>query len=294
MEIMLAFVNSYIPLNMLNGFDFGNLYYGMSYTTTSTLFIADYADGTSDGLGGYGFSYDYYYGMPTGTGTVTSYLHYDYLGNLLLGVSDINVAASDVLIAASTYSTADDAVVVQAALAGNDTVWGSDYADVLDGFYGSDTIKGFGGNDAIYGDAGNDRVYGDTGNDTVSGGYGNDVLNGGAGRDMLIGGAGYDTFDFTTRPSSVFADRIADFNPNFDTIRLDNAVMAGLGSSTGTLASGKFWVGAHAHDANDRVIYDSAHGKLLYDSNGSAAGGEVVVATLGAGLHMTYQDIVVI
>jgi Ca2+-binding RTX toxin-like protein len=290
----LAFVNSYIPVNMLNGFDFGNLYYGVSYTTTSTLFIADYADGTSDGLGGYGFSYDYYYGTPTGSGIVTSYLHYDYTGNLLLGVSGINVAASDVLIAATTYSTADDALVVQVALAGSDTIWGSDYADVLDGFYGNDTIKGFAGNDVAYGEAGNDRIYGDAGNDTVSGGSGDDFLNGGAGRDTLIGGAGYDRFDFTARPSSVTADRIVDFNPAFDTIRLDNAVMPGLGASTGTLAAGKFWVGLHAHDANDRVIYDSAHGKLLYDSNGSAAGGEVLVATLSPGLHMTYQDIVVI
>jgi Ca2+-binding RTX toxin-like protein len=177
---------------------------------------------------------------------------------------------------------------------GDDTLAGNGGNDQLYGGYGSDMVRGGYDNDAVYGDAGNDRVYGDAGNDAVSGGSGNDFLNGGAGRDTLIGGAGSDSFDFTTKPLSASADRIADFNPAFDTIRLDNAAMPGLGGSTGTLAPSKFWVGAHAHDANDRVIYDSAHGKLLYDSNGSSAGGEVLVATLSPGLHMTYNDIVVI
>ena len=62
-------------------------------------------------------------------------------------------------------------------------------------------------------------------------------------------------------------------------MRLENAVFAAL-KATGTLASAAFYVGAAAHDASDRIIYNKTTGALTYNSNGNAAGGAVQFATL--------------
>ena len=66
---------------------------------------------------------------------------------------------------------------------GNDSIIGSDDADVIDGFEGNDTLDGRGGADLIHGGAGNDRLVGggDLSIDTLAGGAGNDtyVVNSG-------------------------------------------------------------------------------------------------------------------
>jgi Ca2+-binding RTX toxin-like protein len=68
---------------------------------------------------------------------------------------------------------------------GNDSLYGSKYAD---------EIHGRGGNDVIGGDAGDDRLFGEEGHDTLRGGAGNDLLDGGVGDDFLVGGGGADAF----------------------------------------------------------------------------------------------------
>jgi Ca2+-binding RTX toxin-like protein len=391
MEPIMAFVDSYIPLNMQNGgtWNFANLNYGSYYSGTSSWFNVDYYDGTSETLTGSGFTYAS--GRPTGAGTVTGYLS-DYYGDTLISVSGISVSALSILNASKTTSVGDDMVVIKTALAGADTIWGSDYADVLDGFNGNDAIYGYAGNDTLYGEAGNDylngmsgddflnggtgadtmagglgndrfivdhaadrvieaagqgtdAVYssvsyrlaagqqvetfattsqtglaainllgnelaqtivgnnganvisGGAGSDIVAGGGGNDFIYGGAGNDKLAGGAGYDHFVFNTALSSAAnVDLISDFNVVQDTIRLENAIMPGLGSLGGTLASTAFWKSATglAHDGNDRVIYETDSGWLNYDSNGSAAGGSVHIATMAPNLALTYSDFLVI
>jgi Ca2+-binding RTX toxin-like protein len=298
----MAYLDTNMPLNMATGFNFSNLQRGVDYTGNSTGFLVDYANGTSELFVGSGFSYDYWTGYPTGSGTVSQYGFFDPYGGLQLVVKGMALPASLILAASETSSRADDFAIVKGVLGGADTIIGSDYTDTLYGFGGNDNFTAWGGNDTVWsglgndyarGGYGNDRIFGETGNDRLLGEAGNDVLNGGLGNDSLSGGAGRDLFDFTARPAATNVDRITDFNVTDDTIRLDNAVMAGLGH-TGVLAAGAFWKGAHAHDAGDRVIYDSAHGKLLYDGNGSAAGGEVVLATLGLKLALTHSDFVVI
>ncbi|MBC7337217.1 MAG: calcium-binding protein, partial [Clostridia bacterium] len=49
-----------------------------------------------------------------------------------------------------------------------------------------------------------------------------------------------------------------------------------------------------AQDASDRLIYESDTGELYYDSNGSAAGGSVLIAVLNPNLLMTHMDFTVI
>jgi len=63
------------------------------------------------------------------------------------------------------------------ALAGNDTVIGSNGNDTLSGGAGNDNLQGSGGNDTLGGGKGNDRLYGGQGVDTGNGGPGKDRCN---------------------------------------------------------------------------------------------------------------------
>ncbi len=94
----------------------------------------------------------------------------------------------------------DDGVVVDGE-AGNDSVIGSEFRDLLLGELGADTIRGGDdadtirggwGSDLLVGDAGDDLIEGAGNSDQLEGGLGNDILRGQAGNDTLIGGDGDD------------------------------------------------------------------------------------------------------
>jgi Ca2+-binding RTX toxin-like protein len=65
-------------------------------------------------------------------------------------------------------------------------------------------------------------------------------------------------------------------------------------AATGTLDAAFFRIGTAAADANDYIVYNSLTGALIYDANGSAAGGAIQFATLSTGLSLTNADFVVI
>src|SRR5262249_8867930 len=134
-------------------------------------------------------------------------------------------------------------------------------------------------NNAITGNAAANALDGMQGNDVVKGMAGNDTLSGGVGLDTLTGGDGNDFFVFNAPVSAANRDLITDFSHAMDTIRLDNAVMAGLGAA-GALNANAFFAGAAAHDANDRIIYNKADGALTYDANGNLAGGAILLAII--------------
>lgn len=86
------------------------------------------------------------------------------------------------------------------ALAGNDTVKGSDQADIVNGNQGNDRLILGKGDDTIFGGKGNDSIVGEQGKDFFSGDVGDDILFGGDLNDQFIdladtiyGGAGDDT-----------------------------------------------------------------------------------------------------
>ncbi len=112
----------------------------------------------------------------------------------------------------------------------------------------------------------------------LSGAGGNDLLYGQRGADVLSGGGGQDGFIFNTVLAATNIDRIVDFAPADDTIYLANAVFHGL--ALGHLAPGAFFVGAAAHDANDRVIYNPSTGWIIFDPNGNSPGGGTHFATV--------------
>ena len=157
------------------------------------------------------------------------------------------------------------------------------------------TLDGRAGNDKITGGAGADTILGGDGIDTLVGGAGNDSISGGLGNDTLTGGAGKDTFVFNTKLNAkTNVDTIKDFNVKDDTIALENAIMTTL--KAGKLAAGAFWksTAGVAHDADDRIIYDTDSGNLYYDANGNKAGGAVLIAKLGVNLALTNADFLVI
>ncbi len=141
-------------------------------------------------------------------------------------------------------------------------------------------------------------ITGNAGRNKLSGGSGNDTLDGGLGKDTLYGGAGRDIFVFNTKASSTNVDKIADYSVAYDSIRLDNKCFTKLGSGSTSspkkLASSAFWKGAKAHDASDRIIYDSAKGYLYYDADGTGASKQVLIAVMAKGLKMTYAEFFVI
>ncbi len=163
--------------------------------------------------------------------------------------------------------------------------------NTITGNASSNTLRGTAGGDAIFGLGGKDRLYGNAGNDLLDGGAGDDTLYGGAGADVLTGGSGRDVFVFNTAFDGT-VDRITDFSPADDTIKLENAIFKGL--ATGTLASSAFHIGAQAQDASDRIIYDAGTGALYFDTDGSGAATAQQFAQLAPGLALTRADFAII
>jgi Ca2+-binding RTX toxin-like protein len=144
-------------------------------------------------------------------------------------------------------------------------------------------------------------LVGNAGVNTLKGGAGNDMLFGKAGKDVLYGGTGRDTFVFDSRwaKKNGNVDKVMDFSVRDDTIHLENGIFAKLGrmgspTKPVKLDSKMFWIGASAHDANDRIIYDKATGALYYDDDGTGRHAQVKIASLKKGLGLTKSDFHVI
>jgi Ca2+-binding RTX toxin-like protein len=184
----------------------------------------------------------------------------------------------------------DDAAdkVIEASGGGTDTVLSS-LTFSLAGLYAENIVLT--GNNAI-GATGNSLANSLAGNlaaNALSGGGGDDHLFGKGGNDSLQGGAGADAFHFDTAPGAGNVDKILDFAVADDTILLDCAVFTGIGID-GTLDAGAFVGGTAAQDADDRIVYDGATGKIFYDADGSGAGAAILFAQVSAGTALTNLD----
>ncbi|MBY6189641.1 hypothetical protein KUV22_04330 [Microbulbifer agarilyticus] len=92
------------------------------------------------------------------------------------------------------------------AAAGNDTIYGSEFADVIEAGIGSDVVYGEAGDDLFKlteGDTGSDSYRGGAGTDTLQGTLGNDVFRfstfaGEASVEIIDGNGGVDTIEATT------------------------------------------------------------------------------------------------
>jgi Ca2+-binding RTX toxin-like protein len=175
--------------------------------------------------------------------------------------------------------------------AGDDTLQGGNGADVLYGGDGADTLD-----ETVQDDSSNDSLFGDAGDDILRGGGGADRLSGGAGADTLTGGAGGDRFLFTSLSA---IDTIADFSRDEgDKIALSKAVFTAFAANTKLTASA-FHSGAGvdtAHDASDRILYNTTTGALWYDPDGTGASAAQKIAVLGDASHpvLSYGDFLII
>ena len=93
-----------------------------------------------------------------------------------------------------------------------------------------DRLEGRGGDDLIFGGDGKDLLSGGNGNDLLSGGRMRDKLVGGAGNDTLLGGHGPDTFVFRAGDGN---DLIEDFEDGLDMIKITSGA-SGFGDLTVT------------------------------------------------------------
>lgn len=167
--------------------------------------------------------------------------------------------------------------------AGNDTLVGTTTSDIISGLGGNDLLQGSGGNDSVLGGAGNDTVRGNDGTDWVEGGAGNDNVGGGGGQDSFV----------FREAGSTSADVFNDFTSGWDNIQLD-AAFFNLGAA-GQFTSGdaRFWSSSSgtAHDADDRIIYNTTTRQLWYDADGNGSGAALLIGTLNTGATVAATDI---
>lgn len=156
----------------------------------------------------------------------------------------------------------------------------------------ANTISGNAVGNVLSGLEGGDYIFGWGGDDTLVGGAGNDVLNGWTGADTIAAGGGFDTIVFSAALGGNI-DRVLDFNPAYDIFNLKNTAFTGLTAKT-VLSADAFHLGAAAADAEDRIIYNSADGKLFFDPDGTGATAQIQFATLAAGLGLTNGDFYVV
>jgi len=203
-------------------------------------------------------------------------------------------------------------------LGGNDTLNGNGGADAFDGGAGFDsldfrstavalvinfengTISGgldgtFNAIERVQGGTGSDTIIGAAGGQNLAGQGGSDWLHGAAGNDTLWGGGSADHFVFRETGAGN-ADTLGDFASGTDKILLDASVMTALGASGNfTAGDGRFWASStgSAHDADDRILYNTTTRQVFYDADGNGAGARELIATLQTGATLVATDIVV-
>jgi Ca2+-binding RTX toxin-like protein len=142
----------------------------------------------------------------------------------------------------------------------------------------------------------NDSLTGNGGANFFRGSAGNDTLNGKAGVDRLNGGAGNDAFVFDML-GSANRDIVEDFVTGVDKLQMENSVMTAIGA-TGNFAAAdaRFWASTAgtAHDANDRILYNTSTGDVFYDADGNGTGAAQFVGNLSGHPVLAATDIAVI
>jgi Ca2+-binding RTX toxin-like protein len=242
-----------------------------------------------------GGSYERFYGtdFKYSGGVVTSGTIHTI--SLIATAPGFNVTFSEMSLSAAALRSA----ALTADPADNQALWASLFAgdDVYLGCAGADSFNGGNGNDTASGYKGNDALAGAKGTDTLNGGNGSDTLNGGEGRDVLNGGAGPDTFVFD-RVGASHADRVQDFLPGNDVIQLKRSIFLGIADEDGSaLTKDQFRASAAgtAADAEDRILYNKADGKLYWDRDGTGTTYDRVhFATLDTRPTLTAADFLIV
>jgi len=185
--------------------------------------------------------------------------------------------------------------------AGNDTLEGGNGNDTIKGLGGSDLILGKAGNDKLLGGDGDDLLIGGAGNNNLDGGKNNDILIGGNNNDVLVGGPGSDTIitgggkdTITFLQASHGVDKITDFNPANDTIRVDRSNFGGGLTALSAIKANQFVKGTKSTTAQHRFIYNQGSGNLFFDKDGTGSFQQQLIANLSSSPDLTRLDIFVV
>jgi len=209
---------------------------------------------------------------------------------------------------------------------------GGKFADILTGTAQPDTFVGFLGSDTINGGAGLDVIsIAATSSDLnaatnlqitniekvsavsasgpvkidlskqleafqILGSAFNDTLTGGLGSDRITGGDGADHFIFNKISSNKTAYTILDFATTVDKLEFAKTAFLGL-DPLEQIPEALLWVSSTdtaAHDADDRIIYNTTTGALFYDPDGLNGDAALQIATLSTRPPISYADIIII
>lgn len=197
--------------------------------------------------------------------------------------SKVEIDGLGVTIRAKGIDGGEDAIIVK-GFGGNDKIDASDLA--------SDSMvliaEGGDGDDDITGGDGGDQLVGDNGRDDLSGGKGGDIIAGGFKADTMRGGSGKDMFVVGNEVITGKADEILDFKSGKDSFGLVGEELTA--ALNGNVTSGEFREGLNAQDGNDHLIYHELTGRLFFDADGDGAGDKVLMAKLGAGTDLAFDD----
>jgi len=256
---------------------------------------------------GTGFTYDSA-GSPTG-GTVTG-VELRVSGVIVYQATGLSNPVSSWLQWAAfgdTYSA------LFFSLGGNDTVFGSDAVDFMDGFDGNDTVYGYAGADSLYGaygndwvdggdgndligestdSGGNDTYYGGNGGDTIIDVFGVNYLRGDSGNDLMVGGNAFDDMHGNMGNDTLYGydgeDWVVGGKDN-DLLYGESAfdiVYGNMGNDTVDGGDGNDWV--RGGQGDDTVIGgagdDWIWGDKGNDTLSGGAGADVFHSLAGAGI----------
>ncbi|MBU0483264.1 MAG: cadherin-like domain-containing protein [Proteobacteria bacterium] len=216
--------------------------------------------------------------------------------------------------------------------AGNDTLTGTVDVDLIFGLAGNDTLFGMGGNDTLDGGSGMDTLLGGAGRDNLTGGLGVDVFSfwemGPANADLIadffttytssldddisLDSGAFPGLEmgpyllagvwktFTTPVSNGYSNKTASTTVLVSQYVYGNGVVPGAYSNpqtfhlTATFATGPASTVIYFTLSHPYVAYNSANGRLYYDSDGGMLNNNATIATLntsggghpaGAGLN---------
>lgn len=143
------------------------------------------------------------------------------------------------------------------------------------------------------GGSADDTITGNVVSNVLIGNAGDDKLDGLGRNDTLTGNDGNDDFIFSTHPRGTKnVDTITDYTVGSDHFQLAATAFKGL--TVGGLDVDAFFQGTAAHDATDRIIYDSATGAVYFDRDGLDGHDAVQFAQVGIGLAISNVDFSVV
>jgi len=155
---------------------------------------------------------------------------------------------------------------------------------------GGDLFMGAAGNDTCYGMGGDDKLFGTDGEDALYGGNGDDHLRGGVGLDTLTGGAGADQFQFGGEGG--LGDVITDMQSGVDQVWLRANLFDGA-LAVGQVDDALFHLDTVV-GTGGQFVYRSATGELIWDANGTAEGGAMLIATLMGAPDLLAADLTIL